>query len=92
MKPWYAREPHQLGDLRVATVADPVAVSRAWALQVLLDVPDPITPEPPKVHRLMLNREVLEWARNDPAGAAPSRGVPRREPGPRAGPGGTAPV
>ena len=39
MKPWYASRPVQLDGLRVATVADPVAVSRAWALQLLLDAP-----------------------------------------------------
>jgi 4-amino-4-deoxy-L-arabinose transferase-like glycosyltransferase len=37
MKPWLASEPWQLDGARVATVADPVAVSRAWALQILLD-------------------------------------------------------
>jgi Dolichyl-phosphate-mannose-protein mannosyltransferase len=40
MHPWYELRPHQLNGLRVATVADPVAVSRAWALQLLLDAPD----------------------------------------------------
>ena len=52
----------------MATVADPVAVSRAWALQLLLDAPDPIPADPPKVHRLVLNQSVLEWARTDPHG------------------------
>jgi hypothetical protein len=37
MRPWYANEPHQLGGARVASVIDPIVVSRAWALQVLLD-------------------------------------------------------
>jgi len=36
MTPWYERRPPQLGGLRVATVADPVAVSRAWAVQLLV--------------------------------------------------------
>jgi hypothetical protein len=40
MRPWYASEPLQLDGARVATVADPVAVSRAYALQILLDAPD----------------------------------------------------
>ena len=40
MRPWYASEPAQLDGARVATVADPVAVSRAWALQLLLDAAD----------------------------------------------------
>jgi hypothetical protein len=35
MQPWYALRPRQLDGLRVATVNDPVAVSRAWALQLL---------------------------------------------------------
>ena len=50
MKPWYALRPRQLDGLRVATVADPVAVSRAWALQLLptarLSTPDGRTPPP----------------------------------------------
>ena len=68
MRPWYAREPRQLDGLRVATVADPVAVSRAMALELLLDAPDPNPKEQPKVHRLMLNQKILEWARSDPQG------------------------
>ena len=55
MTPWYAREPRQLDGLRVATVADPVAVTRAWALQLLLDRADVRRPRPPAapdwVHR-----------------------------------------
>jgi hypothetical protein len=47
MKPWYAREPVQVDGLRLATVADPVAVSRAWALQTLLDAADRSRPAPP---------------------------------------------
>jgi hypothetical protein len=47
MHPWYASEPRQLGGARVATVADPVAVSRAWALFVLLDAPDRSGDDPP---------------------------------------------
>jgi hypothetical protein len=37
MRPWYASAPRQLGGARVASVLDPIAVSRAWALQALLD-------------------------------------------------------
>jgi 4-amino-4-deoxy-L-arabinose transferase-like glycosyltransferase len=48
MQPWYESRPRQLGGLRVATVADPVAVSRAWALQLLLDAPSGGVPEPPR--------------------------------------------
>jgi hypothetical protein len=90
MRPWYASEPPQLDGARVATVADPVAVSRAWALFVLLDAPDRSAKPSPaapawvrdhapwlgrfwgdgliKVHRLALNRSVLEWSRTDPGG------------------------
>jgi hypothetical protein len=46
MRPWYASRPEQLDNLRVLTVADPVQVSRAWALQILADRDDP-TPYPP---------------------------------------------
>jgi hypothetical protein len=68
MHPWYAREPGQLDGLRVATVADAVAVSRAWALELLLDAPDPKPKETPKVNRLTLNQTILDWARTDPRG------------------------
>ena len=46
MKPWYASRPRQLDGLRVASVADPVAVSRAWALELLLDAPPSGPPKP----------------------------------------------
>ncbi len=46
MRPWYASEPRQLGGARVASVIDPIAVSRAWALQVLLDSSGERTEEP----------------------------------------------
>jgi hypothetical protein len=39
MRPWFASEPRQLGRARVASVIDPISVSRAWALQALLDAP-----------------------------------------------------
>ncbi len=48
MKPWWALRPRQLGGLRVATVADPEAHSRAWALQLLLDRRDTSKPPPPR--------------------------------------------
>ena len=68
MQPWFASQPRQLDGLRVVTVADPVAVSRAWALELLLDAPDPIPADPPKVRRLMLNKSILDWASTDPQG------------------------
>jgi hypothetical protein len=37
----------QVDGLRLVTVADPVAASRAWALQVLLDATDRSWPDPP---------------------------------------------
>jgi 4-amino-4-deoxy-L-arabinose transferase-like glycosyltransferase len=37
MRPWYQRAPRQLDGVQVAAVADPVAVSRAWALRLLTD-------------------------------------------------------
>ncbi len=68
MRPWYAREPRQLRGLRVATVADPVAVSRAQALELLLDASDPEPKKPPRINRLMVNQKTLDWARSDPDG------------------------
>jgi len=47
MKPWYVLAPPQVGGVRLASVADPVAVSRAWALSLLLDAPDTLPPDPP---------------------------------------------
>jgi hypothetical protein len=47
MKPWYARRPKSLDNLRVLTVADPPAVARAWALWLLTDAPDRTPPDPP---------------------------------------------
>jgi hypothetical protein len=40
MRPWYASQPRQLDGARVLSVSDPVAVSRAWALFLLLDAAD----------------------------------------------------
>jgi hypothetical protein len=47
MRPWYASEPRQLDGARIATVNDPVAVSRARALFGLLDAPERRRPDPP---------------------------------------------
>ena len=47
MTPWYSVHPRQLDGLRVATVADPVAVSRAWALWLLCDAGTD-RPRPPR--------------------------------------------
>ena len=47
MRPWYASEPRQLDGARVVSVDDPVAVSRAWALFVMLDAPDRSPRDPP---------------------------------------------
>jgi hypothetical protein len=51
MKPWYKSQPRQLEGLRVVTVADPVAVSRAWALELLVDAPSGGPPELPVAPR-----------------------------------------
>jgi hypothetical protein len=47
MRPWYALEPRQLEGLRVTSVADPIGVSRAWALDILLNGPDRSKKPPP---------------------------------------------
>ena len=59
MKPWYCREPAQLDGLRVATVADPSAVSRAWALQLLADGGDSRPVVPPAAPRWV--RRFIPW-------------------------------
>jgi len=59
MRPWYTSEPRQLGGARVASVADPVAVSRAWALRVLLDTADRSGDEPPAAPRWV--RDYAPW-------------------------------
>lgn len=53
MKPWRSRAPRQLDGLRVVTVADPHSVTVAWALQLMLDRPDPNRgkPDPPAAPR-----------------------------------------
>ncbi len=51
LRPWYSNQPRQLGGAQVAAVADPVAVSRAYALKTLLDAPDPTRPPPPAAPR-----------------------------------------
>jgi hypothetical protein len=48
MRPWYASEPRQLDGARVATVNNPVAVSRACGLFVLLDASDRKRNAPPQ--------------------------------------------
>ncbi len=56
MTPWYASRPEQLAGARVLTVADPIAVARAWALSRLLDAGDHDPPDPPNAPA---------WVRND---------------------------
>ncbi len=46
MRPWYTSRPEQVGGARVLSVLDPLTVSRAWALRVLLDYPD-LSGDPP---------------------------------------------
>ena len=79
MRPWYERRPGQLGGLRVATVADPSAVSRALALELLAsEVParhdGNLVPIP------NINEEVFAWSRSDPEGLlAAAKAVARGE-------------
>ncbi|MDR3637671.1 MAG: glycosyltransferase family 39 protein [Isosphaeraceae bacterium] len=47
MRPWFASTPAQLDGARVLTVADPVTVSRAWALARLAARPSPPQVPPP---------------------------------------------
>ncbi len=47
MKPWYEVRPRQLDHARVAAVADPTAVARAWFLSLLVPVPDTLPPDSP---------------------------------------------
>jgi hypothetical protein len=71
MTPWLAVQPRQLDGIRVATVADPVAVSRAWALQLLAegDV-QPRRPDDPtnRVPPPTADAAIIQWAKRDPGG------------------------
>lgn len=72
MTPWYALEPKQLDGLRVATVADPAAVSRAWALDLMLSRSDPAPPEPPGSPAwVRANAPWLAWLWGDGVTKAP---------------------
>jgi len=74
MRPWYVLRPRQLDGLRVAAVADPVAVSRAWALQLLAagsdsrtaSAPGESTWGPTQVLRPAVNEAIFQWARSEP--------------------------
>ena len=79
MRPWYASEPRQLDGARVATVNDPVAVSRlgtfcvtqrtratAPRAQERLNLP-PVQ-GPIKAPRFVPNPVIMEWSRSDPDG------------------------
>ncbi len=59
MRPWYSSRPSQLDGVQVAAVADPVAVSRAFALKCLLDAPDLSGPPPPAAPLWV--RDHLPW-------------------------------
>lgn len=78
MTPWLAVAPRQLGGARVATVADPVAVSRAWALRLLAEggsrprkAGDPAN----RVPRPSADATLLDWARRDPDGLIAAAGA-----------------
>jgi hypothetical protein len=59
MHPWYASAPRQLAGARVVTVADPVSVSRASALHILLDDVDRGGDDPPAAPRWV--RRNVAW-------------------------------
>ena len=59
MHPWYSSRPRQLAGAQVAAVADPVAVSRAYALRALLEARDQSPPPPPAAPRWV--RENVPW-------------------------------
>ncbi len=93
MRPWYASEPRQLDGARVATVADPIAVSRAWGLFVLLSsldrsgrAPSRAAARPAGDGRISVpgfepNPVVLEWSRSDPGGLlAAARRIAAKQP------------
>ncbi len=88
MRPWYAVRPWQLDGLRVATVADPVAVSRAWALQLLTDAtaagpPNSSATGLTRVPRPNLNEAIFQWARSDPSSLrAAARAIAAGDPDP----------
>ena len=67
LRPWWEARPTQLGGARVASVAEPVAVSRAWALWLLADGRATRQP-PPLASRPTINESAFRWARADPAG------------------------
>ena len=60
MHPWYAVEPRQLDGARVASVCDPVAVSRAWALRALLDAPD-LSGDEPRAAPERVREQIARW-------------------------------
>ncbi len=93
MRPWYASEPRQVDRARVVTVNDPVAVSRAWGLFILLSALDrskPPLPRAParlgddgliKVPGFEPNSVILEWSRSDPEGLlAAARRIAAKQP------------
>jgi hypothetical protein len=66
MQTWYSLRPRQLDGLRVATVADPVAVSRAWALWLLAERGEAVEARP-RVSLPGVNPAIFDWARSRPA-------------------------
>jgi Dolichyl-phosphate-mannose-protein mannosyltransferase len=79
MRPWYESRPAQLGGLRVATVADPIAVSRAWALQLLLDAPSGGVAERPRAPEWVRSHAPrLAWFWGDDVPRVGSPNVHRR--------------
>ena len=62
LRPWYSSRPKQLGGAQFAPVADPVAVSRAYALKTLLDAAG-TSDEPPPAAPLWVQDHVPWLAR-----------------------------
>jgi 4-amino-4-deoxy-L-arabinose transferase-like glycosyltransferase len=69
MTPWFASQPIQLDGARVATVADPLAISRAWALHLLATGGVDLTSRSAASHRAprpRVNQAMLQWAKEEP--------------------------
>jgi hypothetical protein len=79
MSPWYESRPRQLDGLRVATVADPNSVARAWALELLLDSPSGGPSEPPSAPAVVREyTPALAWFWGDGVPRSPRLNIDRR--------------
>jgi hypothetical protein len=79
MRPWYESRPRQLDGLRVATVADPAAAARAWALELLLDAPSGGPLEPARAPAWVRDyAPALGWFWGDGVPRSPRLNIDRR--------------